>query len=72
LGAITGACGWLYAACFKITGFRQASQWRKRYLKAILRQDIEWFDVNNANELPSNIAETTQKIEVRISLVDRI
>ena len=64
LGAIAGAGGWIYSSTFKVTGFRQAGLWRKHYLKAILRQDIEWFDVNDVNQLPSDISEATQKIEV--------
>ena len=35
----------------KTSDGRQSAQWRKVYLKAILRQDIGWFDVNNANQL---------------------
>ena len=66
LGAAAFVAGWVYSSCFKITGFRQAGQWRKYYLKAILRQDIEWFDTNNVKELPSDISDTTQKIEVRL------
>jgi hypothetical protein len=30
---------------------RQSAMWRKTYLKAILRQDVGWYDVNKASEL---------------------
>eukprot|EP00854_Cymbomonas_tetramitiformis_P004824 gene4824-5892_t len=67
LGAISGICGWTYAACFKVSGFRQAAMWRKHYFKAILRQDIGWYDTSNSNELPSKISETTHTVEEGVS-----
>ena len=51
LGAANFVAGWLGSTGIKIAGLRQTAMWRKTYLKAILRQDVGWFDVNNSNEL---------------------
>ncbi|CAL9087949.1 unnamed protein product [Musa textilis] len=45
------ACGSFVASfcagyCWTRTGERQASRMRSRYLKAVMRQDIEYFDLN--------------------------
>jgi hypothetical protein len=30
---------------------------RKRYMRALLRQDVSWFDVNKAGEVTTRLAE---------------
>ena len=46
-----------------ITGERQNLEFRKEYFKAILRQNIGWFDSINPNELATIIANDTQAIQ---------
>ena len=67
LGGILFVAAWIAEACFKSSGVRQSAQWRKAYLKAIVRQDIGWYDVNPSAELSSRVAESTQAIEEGIS-----
>ena len=40
LGAVNFVAAYLGSVGFKSSGLRQAAQWRKTYLKAILRQDV--------------------------------
>ncbi|ONK70235.1 uncharacterized protein A4U43_C05F31650 [Asparagus officinalis] len=42
-------CGFLEGYCWTRTAERQASRMRARYLKAVLRQDIEYFDLKGAS-----------------------
>ena len=42
---------------------RQLAQWRKGYLKAIMRQDVGWYDVNKPQELSSRMGESLVHIE---------
>eukprot|EP00742_Colponemidia_sp_Colp-10_P003632 GILJ01003866.1.p1 GENE.GILJ01003866.1~~GILJ01003866.1.p1 ORF type:complete len:1310 (-),score=238.99 GILJ01003866.1:288-4217(-) len=44
-------------------GERQVCRMRERYLRAILRQNIAWFDVNNPGELPTRIAGDCLKVQ---------
>jgi len=67
LAFVAFSCGWIGEACWKTTGLRQSAQWRKLYLKGILRQDVAWYDTNNPGELSSRIAESTQTLEAGIS-----
>ena len=36
-------------SCWIISGERQSIVYRKEYFKAIMRQEVGWFDVNNPN-----------------------
>ena len=67
LGVVAFAAGWIGNSCFEASGMAQGARWRKHYLKAILRQDIGWFDTNNPNELSSRIAACTQDLEAGIN-----
>ena len=41
-------CFWFY-----IVGFRLAYEFKWRYIKAILQQDVEWYESQDTNEIPS-------------------
>eukprot|EP00966_Prymnesium_polylepis_P188984 4378772-Prymnesium_polylepis.1 len=43
--------------------YRQLAEWKKGYLKAILRQDVGWYDVNKPEELSSRMGESLVLIE---------
>jgi ABC-type multidrug transport system fused ATPase/permease subunit len=45
----------------------QGARWRKHYLRAILRQDVGWYDTSNPGELSSKIAACTQELESGIN-----
>ncbi|CAL5023519.1 unnamed protein product [Urochloa decumbens] len=46
LAAATWTLAFLEAYCWTRTAERQSSRMRARYLKAVLRQDVEYFDLN--------------------------
>ena len=51
LGVGAFCSGWLAHACWSIAGRRQAIACRKAYFQALLRQEVEWFDLSNQEEL---------------------
>ena len=59
--------GWSFGATFiyafaaDYTKFRITSSFRRAYVKAVLRQDIGWFDVNNPLELATRMGEAMQE-----------
>ena len=42
---------------------RQMARWKLEYLKAIVRQDVGWFDINKPQELASRIGEAIVHID---------
>jgi len=42
---------------------RQMLKYRRAYLKAVLRQDVAWYDVSNPEELSTQFAEAMVKIQ---------
>eukprot|EP00457_Paulinella_chromatophora_P000433 gb/GEZN01000433.1/.p1 GENE.gb/GEZN01000433.1/~~gb/GEZN01000433.1/.p1 ORF type:complete len:1384 (+),score=244.98 gb/GEZN01000433.1/:399-4154(+) len=67
VGGIAFVGGWLGEAGWSVSGLRQSAKWRQFYLKAILRQDVAWYDTSNPSELSSRIAESTQAVSEGIS-----
>ncbi|XVE68020.1 hypothetical protein DITRI_Ditri09bG0034800 [Diplodiscus trichospermus] len=68
------ACGvwvasFLEGYCWTRTGERQATRMRARYLKAVLRQDISYFDLNvtSTAEVITSVSNDTLKIQEVIS-----
>ncbi|KAJ3207855.1 Multidrug resistance protein 1 [Clydaea vesicula] len=68
---ILGLVCWLAASlqmgCFMCTGENITKRIREEYLKAILRQDIGWFDKNETGELTSRLTADTALIQEGIS-----
>merc|ERR1719473_1762179 len=62
-GVIAFVSGIIAFTSVEASGMAQAGRWRNAYLRAILRQDIGWFDVNNPSELSSKIAANCQDLE---------
>uniref|UniRef100_A0A0K0EP01 ABC-type xenobiotic transporter n=1 Tax=Strongyloides stercoralis TaxID=6248 RepID=A0A0K0EP01_STRER len=50
-------------ACWHILSERQVHQIRKKYLAAILRQNIAWFDVNNTGALTTKMTDGLDRIK---------
>ena len=46
---------------------RMTIKWKTEYLKAIVRQDVGWYDTNNPTELSSKIGESIKLIEEGLS-----
>ncbi|EFA76459.1 ABC transporter B family protein [Heterostelium album PN500] len=59
------AC-YLEVTCWSVAGERQSVRCRKQYLKAILRQEIGWYDVTKSSELATRIASDTQLFQEAI------
>ena len=57
---VTASIGY---ACLEPTSVRIAQLWREKYLKAVLRQDIGWFDVNRGGGVLSKMSEDTAYIQ---------
>ncbi|KAJ1630783.1 ABC transporter type 1, transmembrane domain-containing protein, partial [Pavlovales sp. CCMP2436] len=55
--------GFVATYCWKLTGERQAAQYRQHFLKAILRQDVAWHDARATAGLAAMFAESTQLVE---------
>ena len=49
--------------CFGISATRQVKKMRHRYLGAVLKQEIGWFDVNNTGELCTRIKGDTLVVQ---------
>lgn len=49
--------------CGIISSERQANRIRVAYLKAMLRQDVGWFDVNKPGEVASRMQEDTASVQ---------
>ena len=54
--------------CAKISGLRMMAKWRVGYLKAVLRQDSAWYDVNKGQELAGTMGAAMNKLERALSL----
>ncbi|KAG6548945.1 hypothetical protein Mapa_009713 [Marchantia paleacea] len=48
LGGVLFFAGWTEVACFQITGERQAMKLRKRYIEAVLKKNMAWFDTEES------------------------
>jgi ATP-binding cassette subfamily B (MDR/TAP) protein 1 len=62
---IGGAClftGFAQVYCWTIAGERQTKKFRMRYVKAILSQEIGWFDSRGSSELSTDVADLTEKV----------
>jgi|LauGreDrversion4_2_1035121.scaffolds.fasta_scaffold141052_1 ABC-type multidrug transport system fused ATPase/permease subunit len=55
IGGFIWVTTYLYFTFLVIMSERVGRKTRVAYLKAILQQDISWFDENNATELPSRL-----------------
>ncbi|KAJ1623399.1 P-loop containing nucleoside triphosphate hydrolase protein [Pavlovales sp. CCMP2436] len=58
--------GFVSVYCFKVTGERQVAEYRRAYLRAILRQDVGWHDARATSGLASAFAESTSVVQAGI------
>jgi len=56
VGIIALVCGTLYVALWTYTGEQQSLRIKEKYVRSALKQDAEWFDTHNRDELPTKVA----------------
>ncbi|KAM4026721.1 ATP-dependent translocase ABCB1 isoform 2-T2 [Anomaloglossus baeobatrachus] len=54
--------GYIQVAFWTLSAGRQIKKIRKNFFHAVLRQEISWFDVNDAGELNTRLTDDVQKI----------
>ena len=57
-----GLATWTFMAIWTYTGEVNAKRLRERYLEAVLRQDIEYFDNVGAGEVATRIQSDTRML----------
>lgn len=55
LAAINFACWFIYYLCFINIGKKISYELKRRYLRAILMQEPEWFDKRTVEEIPTEV-----------------
>ena len=63
LACVNLVCGFLQVYCWSYTGERQTQKLRERYVKAILSQEVGWFDEVGAGELSTRVADLSGKVQ---------
>eukprot|EP00250_Pteridium_aquilinum_P012696 c20881_g3_i1 orf=183-830(+) len=68
LGLAVLVSAWLEVSCWMLTGERQSGRMRIEYLKAMLNQDVGYFDVDiSTGEIVSRISSDTALVQDAIS-----
>ncbi|XP_072010362.1 ATP-dependent translocase ABCB1 isoform X10 [Engystomops pustulosus] len=62
LGFVAILAGYIQISLWSLTAGRQVKRIRQNFFHAVLRQEISWFDVNNAGELNTRLTEGVSKI----------
>ncbi|XP_072010354.1 ATP-dependent translocase ABCB1 isoform X3 [Engystomops pustulosus] len=62
LGFAVLLAGYVQIAFWTLAAGRQIRKLRKNFFHAVLRQEISWFDVNDAGELNTRLTDDVQKI----------
>ena len=57
IGVISLISGWLQVTMFQLAAERQIKKIRTLFFRAILKQEISWFDLNPSGELNSRLNE---------------
>ena len=47
---------------------RQIAEWKKGYIKGVLRQEVAWYDVNKPQELSTRMGEALVQIEAGLGV----
>jgi ATP-binding cassette, subfamily B (MDR/TAP), member 1 len=55
--------GFLQVACWSHAGERMSQKLRERYVKAILSQEIGWFDLNGPGEMATKVADLSGYVQ---------
>ncbi|CAM9989234.1 unnamed protein product, partial [Sphacelaria rigidula] len=62
-GAVAMVAGAIMVTSWSVAGERQALRIRRAYVRAILRQDIGWFDDHPAGQLPTAVTANMAKVQ---------
>lgn len=62
LGFAVLVAGYIQISFWTLAAGRQIKKIRKNFFHAVLRQEISWFDVNDAGELNTRLTDDVQKI----------
>jgi ABC-type multidrug transport system fused ATPase/permease subunit len=65
--AVAGVTSWVQTTCWMLAGERQTHRIRRHYMRAVLRQEVSWFDREGANEIYSRISGDIVVIQNAIS-----
>lgn len=63
LGSIVWVLSYFYFTFWSIISEKCGYEFKYRYLQAILRQEADWYDKNDAQELPSKISSECAQIQ---------
>ena len=63
VGVGTMILSFLMFSTWMVSGERQTVEYRKNYFKAIIHQEIGWFDTINPNTLSNKVANETFSIQ---------
>merc|ERR1719239_292923 len=63
IGVIVWIASYLFVTCLTYSAERQAYRIRTEFLKAMLRQDISWFDMTTTSDFASKMTEDLNKIQ---------
>ena len=63
MAVVAQAAGTVQQFCFELAGSRMSVTLREAWFRAVLRQDVAWFDANNPGELPTIITSASLKYQ---------
>ena len=63
IGSAVFFCDFVAIACVNYVTASQMQAYKRAYLKAVLRQDVGWYDVSNPEELSTTFAEAMVKVQ---------
>jgi len=63
IGASAFLANFASMICVETAKHRMVAEWKKAYVRAVLRQDVGWHDLNNAQELSTRMGESLVLIE---------
>lgn len=63
IGAALFVLGFIFVTALNFTAENQVYRIRSRFLQAVLRQDVGWYDTKSSNDFASRITEDLNKIQ---------
>ena len=55
---------YIFVACLNFAAERQVLRIRKEFFKAVLRQDLAWYDTTTTSEFATRMTEDLNKLQV--------
>merc|ERR1719295_1419289 len=63
LSAVLWILSWIFVTCLNLAAARQVFRIRGEFLRAVLRQDIAWYDTNTSTDFASRLTEDLNKLQ---------